>query len=118
MLDDAWLDDLAAGFFGAVCASAAHVASRTSIADRTTGDLKSRFENIAPPMGHKRWITKLSSLAVQRVWMQLARLRRLSFLFQFIYGEGPEPVRKGKAVRCAAKYTIQSYILQQQDSGQ
>ncbi|MGH9634182.1 MAG: hypothetical protein ACRD72_05040 [Candidatus Angelobacter sp.] len=49
LLDDASLDDFDAGFFGAVCASAAHAASRTTIADRTTGDLQIRFENIAPP---------------------------------------------------------------------
>jgi hypothetical protein len=53
LLDNASLDDLDAGFFGAVCASAAHVASRTIIAKRITDDLKIRFENIAPPLGMK-----------------------------------------------------------------
>jgi hypothetical protein len=49
--DDASLDDFDAGFFGAVCASAVQVASRTTIADRTTNDLQIQFENIAPPIG-------------------------------------------------------------------
>jgi hypothetical protein len=53
LLDDASLDDLDAGFFGAVCGTAAHVASTITIADRTTDDLQIRFENIAPPMGHE-----------------------------------------------------------------
>jgi hypothetical protein len=62
---------------------------------------------------------KLFSVAVPRCWMQIARLRRLSVLLQFICGQGPEPVGERKAVRCAqtivpaAKYTMQSYILQQ-----
>ena len=43
--------DFDAGFFGAVCASAVHIASRTTIADLMADDLQIRFENIAPPDG-------------------------------------------------------------------
>jgi hypothetical protein len=51
LLDDASLPDFDAGFFGAVCASAVHIASRTTIADLMADDLQIRFENIAPPDG-------------------------------------------------------------------
>jgi hypothetical protein len=47
-LDDAWLDDFDAVFLGAVCARAVQAASRTTFAD-----LRTRFENIAPPVGHE-----------------------------------------------------------------
>src|SRR5689334_15997765 len=47
-LDDARLDDFDAVFLGAVCARAVQAASRTTVAD-----LRTRFENIAPPVGHE-----------------------------------------------------------------
>lgn len=34
--------------------------------------------------------------------MQIAGLRRLQVLLQFIYGQGPEAMVEGEAVRCAA----------------
>jgi hypothetical protein len=40
---------------------------------------------------------KLFSVAVQRGWTQIARLRRLPVLLQFIYGQGPELVREGES---------------------
>jgi hypothetical protein len=47
-LDEARLDDFDAVFLGAVCARAVQAASRATVAD-----LRTRFENIAPPVGHE-----------------------------------------------------------------
>jgi hypothetical protein len=73
--DDVWLDDFAAAFFGAVCASAAQAASRTMSAERSTGDLQIWFENIAPPGD----VTKLFSLAVWGGRMQIVHTRAHPF---------------------------------------